>query len=310
MPIDNVWPFAESAPGNFLVGTADSGEKGTLELTKDKGTVPETPEGDRDETSHPDLASREGKGAVVRKVPAVPRAIAILRLLSRSSEPLGVNRIARELDLVPSTALHILRALIVEELVSFDDRTKRYTIDMGILNIARSALRRNTFVNAVQPELDSLSDEFNVTMLAAKVIGLDHAVVVAVSPSSLPIRLDADLGSRFPALISATGRCIAAFGGFPKSELKARFAKLNWATPMTFEDWWEQVEDTKRRGYGVDESNFLASVTIMAVPVFEHGELTHSIVAVGLQEQFSPAIRSRIIGEMQKSVSRVVVEGD
>ena len=43
-------------------------------------------------------------------MPAVVRAVAMLRLLSNSPIPLGVNQIARELDIIPSTCLHILRA--------------------------------------------------------------------------------------------------------------------------------------------------------------------------------------------------------
>jgi len=44
----------------------------------------------------------------VRAVPAVTRAIAILRLLSRSRTPQSLKAIAESLDLVPSTALHIV----------------------------------------------------------------------------------------------------------------------------------------------------------------------------------------------------------
>ena len=51
---------------------------------------------------------------VTRNVPAVSRAIAILRLLAKSEAPLGVHAVANALDLVPSTALHILRALVAE----------------------------------------------------------------------------------------------------------------------------------------------------------------------------------------------------
>src|SRR3982750_1106795 len=50
----------------------------------------------------------------VRAVPAVTRAIAILRLLSRSRDPQSLKAIAESLDLVPSTALHIARALNVQ----------------------------------------------------------------------------------------------------------------------------------------------------------------------------------------------------
>src|SRR6478735_8365756 len=51
------------------------------------------------------------KSPRVRAVPAVTRAVAILRLLSRSRTPLGLKTIAESLELVPSTALHIVRAL-------------------------------------------------------------------------------------------------------------------------------------------------------------------------------------------------------
>ena len=87
-----------------------------------------------------EMASDDKKGMRKREVPAVTRAVAILRALGRSEEPMGVNPLARQLELVPSTALHILRVLTDEGLVAFDPATKRYSIDVGILAIARSAI--------------------------------------------------------------------------------------------------------------------------------------------------------------------------
>ena len=57
---------------------------------------------------------------IPRAVPAVTRAVAILRLLGSAKTPMGMKAIAQELGLVPSTALHILRALVAEELVAVD----------------------------------------------------------------------------------------------------------------------------------------------------------------------------------------------
>ena len=56
----------------------------------------------------------ETAGRRVRPVPAVTRAVAILRLLGRGEEALGVHAIARALTLIPSTCLHILRVLVAE----------------------------------------------------------------------------------------------------------------------------------------------------------------------------------------------------
>src|SRR3977135_3637161 len=66
------------------------------------------------------------KSPRIRAVPAVTRAVAILRLLSRSRTPQSLKAIADSLDLVPSTALHIARALVAEDLLRVDPQTKDY----------------------------------------------------------------------------------------------------------------------------------------------------------------------------------------
>ena len=73
-------------------------------------------------------------------VPAVSRAAAILRLLGRSDEPQGVQAIARALNIIPSTCLHILRTLVAEELVAVDPATKLYSLNAGVLMLARQWL--------------------------------------------------------------------------------------------------------------------------------------------------------------------------
>src|SRR5689334_10878166 len=146
----------------------------------------------------------------IRPVPAVSRAISILRLLGRVRTPLGVKAIARELDLVPSTALHILRALVMDGLVRVD-ATKRYSLGTGMLSLARAVLETSGFANLVQPELDRLSKDHATTAIGVEATGIEHMVVLALSRTRTPIRLHVDVGSRFPALISATGRCVAAF---------------------------------------------------------------------------------------------------
>ena len=99
------------------------------------------------------------------KAPAISRAAAVLRLLGKSETPLGLQAIARTLGLVPSTCLYVLRALVAEEFVAFDPDTKRYSLEAGVLTLARGWLRRNEFTDLAQPVLDRISQAFDVTML-------------------------------------------------------------------------------------------------------------------------------------------------
>jgi DNA-binding IclR family transcriptional regulator len=221
----------------------------------------------------------------VRAVPAVTRAVAILRLLGTSEAPLGLQAIARRLDLVPSTCLHILRVLVDEELAAFDPAMKLYSLGPGVLTVARNALRRNGFADVAQLALDRLSHEYNVTAVGVQVVGLDHIVVVAISRSAQALRLHVDIGSRFPALISATGRCIAAFGQHPQDELERRFRLLRWDRPPSLSAWRRDMDATRTLGYAVDDGNYITGVTIIAAPVVNRHEVSHAVVVVGVSEQ-------------------------
>lgn len=230
----------------------------------------------------------QGADAKGQAVPAVTRAVAILRYLAGSGDPVGVNAIARALDIIPSTCLHILRTLVAEELVAVDPVSKRYTLDAGVLTLARSALRQDGFAERVQAELDRISARFAITAIGVRVIGLRHMIVAAMSRSDMAFRLHVDVGSRFPALISATGRCLAAFGGHAEAEIKRGFAALRWDAAPDYAAWRRQVAATRAAGYGVDAGNYIRGITIIAAPVpGPDGYMAHGVVAVGLSAQMA-----------------------
>ncbi|NGY04039.1 IclR family transcriptional regulator [Solimonas terrae] len=241
------------------------------------------------------------KAVEASKAPAISRAAAVLRLLGKSHAPLGLQAIARELGLVPSTCLYVLRALVAEEFVAFDADTKRYSLEAGVLTLARDWLTRNRFNDLAQPMLDRMSRSFEVTMLGVHIVGLDHIVVVASSQSGNNFQLSTQIGSRFPALISATGRCIAAFGGHSDEELESRFRTLRWDEPPSFDEWRAQVEQTRRQGFAIDAGNYIAGVTVLAAPVWKtRARMSHALVAIGiggaLQRNGLPALQKELAG--------------
>jgi len=248
-------------------------------------------------------------GPTTRAVPAVTRGVAILRLLARSREPLGVNAIARELSIVPSTCLHILRALVAEGLVAIERGSKRYVLDAGVLTLARSALRQDGFARLVQPELDALAGRFPVTAIGVRVIGLKHMIVVALSRSEASFRPHVDIGSRFPALISATGRCLAAFGNHSEAEIERTFKALRWDAAPNYKAWRAEVAETRRAGFGIDRSNYIRGVTIVAAPVLGiEGWMTHALVGVALSEQLPGTGADPIGTALKTAAARVTAQ--
>lgn len=81
----------------------------------------------------------------------------ILRYLRRQSEPAGVNRIARDLKLNPSTCFNLLRTLVHEQLAVMDPETKTYSLGLGLVELARGTLDQVSYVRFVRPSLERIA---------------------------------------------------------------------------------------------------------------------------------------------------------
>lgn len=227
------------------------------------------------------------KAVRVRPVPAVSRAIAILRLLGESEQPLGVKAIADALGLVPSTALHILRVLVSEELIEVDTDTKRYALGGGMITLARSVLEKGSLAQRAQPSLDRIASGFGLTAMFVEITAQESVVVLGISHSAQPFRIHTDVGSQFNTLVSATGRLIAAYSQSPWSNLRQKFDAVAWDRRPSFSDWKREVEMAREQGWSIDRDNFLTGITVLAVPVLTpSGRMSHTLVAAGLSSQF------------------------
>jgi len=223
-----------------------------------------------------------------KPVTAVRRAARILRYLGRSGTPAGVNQIARDLDIIPSTCLHILRALAQDSLVAFNSTTKKYRLGHAVLGLARDSLANSTFVQDVQPHLKDLAVGHGVTVTAAELDANDHMVVVALAHAPQTLSIHVDVGSRFPSLISASGRCYAALSGWSEHELAEKFSKLQWENPPDYETWRAEVAAAGRNGYAADYGNYLRGFVVAAAPIRDsEGYPTRAIATVGFLEQLS-----------------------
>jgi DNA-binding IclR family transcriptional regulator len=241
-----------------------------------------------------------------RHVPAVTRAVAILRYLAKSREPIGVVPLARELKLIPSTCLHIVRILAQEGLVIFNPQTKRYSLGPGVLSFASAYSLRNPFVQLVRTHLEELSKSQDCAFAAVEESGPDHYIVVAVADVNAGLSVRLSPGTRFPALVSATGQCFAAFSNLTTAQLKERFVKLRWDNPPTFSAWLKQVERVRTQGYAVDIGNYILGISIVAVPVFnDSGTMLGCVAAVGLREQFVDRRLATLIEGMREVARRI-----
>jgi DNA-binding IclR family transcriptional regulator len=219
---------------------------------------------------------------------------------------MGVHAIGRALGIIPSTCLHILRALASEDLVVQNDGSKSYTLGTGLLVLARRWLQHNPFAERAQPLLAQLSRRHGLTAIGVEVLGLDHMVVVAMARAETMVALNAQVGSRFPSLISATGRCIGAFGAYDRGELRRRFRTLRWDEPPTLAAWESEIERARTAGFSVDAGNYIAGVTVIAAPVFGAANtLSHALVMLGIRHSLPAREVERVGRDLRDHADRL-----
>src|SRR5262249_54028091 len=182
-------------------------------------------------------------------------------------------------------------------------------LGVGRLALARALLENGDFPSLVRPRLDALSSRYGVTAIGVELPDLDHMVVVALARAPAPVRLHVDVGSRFPALISATGRCLAAFGEHPWGEIERRFRRVRWHGAPAYATWRREVDLARRQGFSIDRGDYIAGVTIVAVPVLDgRGTITHTLAAVGLGNQLDRATSRRLARDMRSAAREVSEE--
>jgi len=234
------------------------------------------------------------------RAPAVARAASVLRLLSGEQSGLGVTEIARRVRLVPSTCLHILRALVEEGFLTFDEQKKTYVTGVGLLTLVREAMASNEFPRAVQPILNTLAAEFGVTAVAVQQDNRERMVVVALARSDSFVSLHVSVGSRFPAYISATGRCMAAVSALSREELRARFETLRWEKAPRFEDWYADVERARTEGAAVDRGYYMRGLTVASalLPIGLDGSI-RAIALIGFEHHMT----ERTVRQMKSTLA-------
>lgn len=214
--------------------------------------------------------------------------LAILRHLSNTPGSVGVTRIAKDLSLNPSTCFNLLKTLVHEGLVNFDEGNKTYTIGLGVVELAKGALESSAHVRMVRPYLQEIASRFRVTATLWQKAKGERVILVDLADSDSTMRVHMSVGQRLPMYIAALGRCMAAASTLTRDQLEQKFAALRWENSPSFEEYAKTVEDVGVKGFAVDEGHYVKGVTTVSAAVLdEMGRPVMAISAVGFSAQLT-----------------------
>lgn len=215
------------------------------------------------------------------EVPALRRAVAILRQLSASNRAVSAGALARMLGLPRSSVYDLLGVL--EELGMVHRAETGYVLGPGVHELGASYLRTNPLQNLAAPLIRDLAEATRGTAQLAVLRGWE-TVYLLKERSVESVAVITAAGVRMPGYLTATGRAIMAH--LPKAELLAalqgetEFVNRTGRGPRTYSQLSAELSLTRRRGHAVEDGEVTPGVRTVAAPVFD--VLDRPIAAIGV----------------------------
>jgi IclR family transcriptional regulator, blcABC operon repressor len=202
-------------------------------------------------------------------VPAVTRASAILTALAEAKgQPLSVSELARQLGLPKSSTANLCLALEAERLVGRVE--SGYLLGRRLVELGGAYLAT---IDQVQEFYAACRRQPLISGLTARVALLDGLDVLYLAryDGTQPIRLTANIGDRFPANCTATGKALMALMDPAALEERLRGRRvLAGLTDKSITDparLRTVLEEVRRTGYAVDDEETTPGVTCLSIAV-------------------------------------------
>jgi DNA-binding IclR family transcriptional regulator len=218
-----------------------------------------------------------------RPVASVARALALLEELRDSEHGLGVNELARRIDVNASTASRLLATLESAGMVQRSGQGP-YRLGLGLVTLADRVLARLDLQSLARPILLELMERTGETATLS-LPGEREAITVDSVPSRSSVVSMARLGRPSISYATSVGKVMLAFGGGPLPR-ERDLVPLTDRTITDRADLAAEVKAVRARGYGTVFGEREVDVNAIAAPVFDRVGALAAIL--GIQ---GPAVR-------------------
>lgn len=219
-----------------------------------------------DADPHPREESSGGAGALV---PAIGRAAAILDMLAeRDGIPVAVSDLARNLHLPKSSTANLCGALVETGMVA--RRDSGFVLGRKLAELGGRYLSTVDEIGEFYRLCRSSPLLSRETVRASVLDGLD-VLYLARHDGRRPLRLTANIGDRFPASCTATGK--AMLSTLDPAVLDDRLRGISSLPALTDRSVTSvpallaELDEVRELGWAVDDEETTIGITCFAVPV-------------------------------------------
>jgi IclR family pca regulon transcriptional regulator len=231
------------------------------------------------------------------------KGLAVIGAFSREHAALNLSDIARSARIPAATARRCL--LTLEELGYVTRSGRNFLLRPKVLELGAAYLDSMNIEQITKTHLEELARN---TSDSAALCVLDGAEIVYVARASVRtlVRLEAHVGSRFPAHATSTGRVLLAGVSAERLQRYFEIGRFEALTDRTVTDparLGALVEDCRRSGYSVVEDELAYGVIALAVPVLD--QAGRVVAALNSSSHSRRMSRTKLVRERLSMLQRV-----
>lgn len=190
---------------------------------------------------------------------------------TQQKSELGLTDISRCIGINKSTVYKILMSLCNHGFVTIDPKSKKYRLDVGILELSTYLLRNLDIRSVAHPFLKELAERSSTTVTFA-LCKPKHLVFIDRVDGCENVRFYCDVGKIIYYNTGAAGK--AAFAFLKPEEMQAIIQETpaNRFTPRS-KSWEEMIKEapvTRKNGYVISDEEVDSGVFAVGAPVFDH----------------------------------------
>lgn len=242
-------------------------------------------------------------------VHSVDRALSIIEALSQVEE-MGITELSRELGLGKATVYRIITTLRLRGYIE-QTATEKYRLNLKVFELGNKVVNRLGIRKIAYPYLEKLALISKETVNLAVLEGANVYYIDRIE-SREPLRIQLDIGKRFPAYCTGLGRVLLAY--HEPSEVAQLLGELRSSgeiqkytnkTIVDTELLQMELGKIKEQGFAFDDEQYLPGIRCVAAPVFKHtGKVAAAISVAGptvrmtnkVVAQLIPLVRETAIG--------------
>jgi DNA-binding IclR family transcriptional regulator len=245
------------------------------------------------------LGAPQSLRSVDSRSPAVTRAVALVEELARQRRPVGIAELARSLDLAKSTIANLCAALEGTHMIRRVDGG--WALGYKVVELGQAFLAGTDVVQEFRRAAGTLPVGGRETVLLAVLDGVE-VVYLARHDGKQPVRLASDIGARMPAGVTALGKAMLA--SLPDDELADRLSRVHELPALTakshrtLDALRRDLDETRERGYAVDDEQNTAGVTCVSVALPGGVEPPTAVSATLLTARLTKKLRGELVSDL------------